>query len=135
MSARASTALHDLLQGYSKQMRHLRKHHRVSISLINEAFDRPEAKLDFVPSGENTVAILTKPLGPEKHAYHSYGLALTAEVCKSVLTNEGIMSALAFFRNQSMCGNLKHDDDDLVDVLWSALSECADELAVAAEML
>ena len=64
----------DISQGWSKGMKHLRKHHRVSISLSGEAVARPEVHLEKLESDENTMDIFTKPLGPAKFTKHRTGL-------------------------------------------------------------
>ena len=72
-----SRELHDSLTGQSKQMRHLGKHHGISISLINEAFGRPGNSLAHIPPAESTSDIMTKALGPEKHQVHSRGFTVS----------------------------------------------------------
>ena len=46
--------------GYSKGMRHLRKHQRLSIGLYNEACDRDDVDVAYLESGENTTNVLTR---------------------------------------------------------------------------
>ena len=65
-----STALQDPLQGRGKQVRHLRRHHRVCISLINEIFDSEGYLLGKVDSFLNTVDIFTNVLGVEAFSRH-----------------------------------------------------------------
>lgn len=72
-----STALLDLNIGWSKGMKHLRKHQKVSIGLLSEGLDREDTWLLKKPSAENRSDILTKPLPPATHWKHVRGLGLT----------------------------------------------------------
>ena len=71
-----STARLDILQGYSKGMKHLRRHQRVSISLFKETLDREDVDVLKLDTNENTTDVLTKPLGAEKHEKHRNGLGI-----------------------------------------------------------
>ena len=105
-----STALHDLLTGQLKDMRHLRKQHYIIISLINEAMARPGCNPSHVESGSNAVDIEVKLLGPEKNAYPSRGLTLSGDVCSLVLILDGVVAAAAFFKK---CTKLELHGEDL----------------------
>ncbi len=48
-------------------MRHLRRQHRLSISLMHELMQDPEKRLEKAASDENKSDLLTKALGPQKH--------------------------------------------------------------------
>ena len=72
-----STAVQDYEEGYSKAMRHLKKHHGVSIGIISDAANREDTEIISEPSAQNTSDILTKGLGGIKHEYHCVGLGLS----------------------------------------------------------
>jgi hypothetical protein len=124
-----STALHDMLQGISKKMKHLRKHHLISISLINEAFDRPGCTLEHIASEWNTVDIFTKPLAKIKHDFHCGGLGLTSQVEKDVLTQGGVMSAAAYFRDQAKMSlvGVSEGHQGTLDFILNVLGDVADD--------
>lgn len=69
-----STARLDILQRYSKGMKHLKRHQRVSIALFGETVDRPGASVRKVGTDENTPDILTKSLADDKFTTHRVGL-------------------------------------------------------------
>jgi hypothetical protein len=124
-----STALHDMLQGISKKMKHLRKHHLISISLINEAFDRPGCTLEHIASEWNTVDIFTKPLAKIKHDFHCGGLGLTSQVEKDVLTQGGVMSAAAYFRDQAKMSlvGVSEGHQGTLDFILNVLGDVPDD--------
>ena len=67
------TGMHDLDIGYSKQMRHLRKHHHVSLGLIRDTMEREEDEVRSLESGLNPSDILTKFLNGvlrQRHMIH-----------------------------------------------------------------
>ncbi len=63
------------------RMTHLRRHHKVSISMLNECFVKPGHVLDMVESGLNTSYILTKAGGPGVHLRQCIGLGLDLKYC------------------------------------------------------
>lgn len=63
----------DILQGYSKGMKHLKRHHRLSIGLYGETVARPGIEVDILGSGENTTDLFTKALGPILFVRHRRG--------------------------------------------------------------
>ena len=72
-----STARLDILQGWSKGMRHLKKHQRVSISLFYETTQRDGVEVRKLDSEENTPDILTKDLkSVEVFVRHRRGLGV-----------------------------------------------------------
>jgi hypothetical protein len=72
-----TTAVQDYNEGYSKAMRHLKKHHGVSIGIISDAADRDDTEIISEPTAVNTSDIFTKGLGGIKHEHHSAGLGLS----------------------------------------------------------
>jgi hypothetical protein len=72
-----STAKLDLETGWSKGMRYLRKHQKVSISLFQEALDNEDTVLLKRGSAENRSDILTKPLDAVAHWGHTTALGLS----------------------------------------------------------
>ena len=71
-----STAQLDVIQGWSKGMKHLRRHQRLSIGLFADSLDDDDCDLEKWDSGENTTDIFTKPLGAQKFVYHRKGLGV-----------------------------------------------------------
>ena len=61
-----ATALLDIKQGWSKSMKYLRKHQRVSLSLMSEVFERDENDLDKINTdkGNNMTAFHYAVWGP-----------------------------------------------------------------------
>jgi hypothetical protein len=57
-----TTAESAIIAGFSKGLRHLRKHHRCSIGLLGEVFARSDAELRRVTSSDNPADIGTKAL-------------------------------------------------------------------------
>ena len=72
-----STAKLDLEVCWSKGLKHLRKHQRVSISLMNEALDKDDAFLLKSPTTENRSDLLTKALPSQTHWKHTLAFGLT----------------------------------------------------------
>ena len=68
----------DVCVGYSKNMRHLRKHQRLSIGLFNESCDRDDVEVETLPSGKNTSDILTKVTKVHTFQTHRVGLGIGA---------------------------------------------------------
>lgn len=138
-----STALQDLLQGSSKTMKHLRRQHKVSISLLSEIFQKTGHVLDKVDTGDNTSDILTKALGPEVHLKHTRGLTLGILYLKGVLAASGAMTAKAFWANMgSKMAGLANDRDfmefaaDQINELFVVvLSQLCDEVLGQGEEL
>ena len=71
-----STAKNAVREGFSQGLRHLRKHHRVSIGLMSDVYSRPDARCARVPSKWNCSDIFTKALGRELHERHALALGL-----------------------------------------------------------
>lgn len=71
-----STTKLDIEIGFSKGMRHLKKHQRISLGLLSEALERDDASLDKLPSKDNTSDIFTKPLGSHLFYTHRDGLGI-----------------------------------------------------------
>jgi hypothetical protein len=65
-----TTAEAAILAGFSKGLRHLRKHHRCSLGLLGEVFARPDAELLRVASEDNPADIGTKALAVVKFLQH-----------------------------------------------------------------
>ena len=56
--------------GYSRRMRHLRKHQRISIAFIKEALEQLKTNATRVATTENTADIFTKALPKKLFAQH-----------------------------------------------------------------
>ena len=65
-----STCELDLNMQWSKGMRHLRKHQRVSISLLGEGIERDDTALLHRDSNDNRSDLMTKPLGKAEMEGH-----------------------------------------------------------------
>ncbi len=100
----------------------------MSISLINEAFDRPVCTLDHTPSADNTVDILTKALGGEKHEFHTAGLTVSDERDSDVLTSMGAMTAIAYFKNEAVVTGGVASAEDVLELLARACHSAADDI-------
>ena len=75
-----TTAEQAVRHGYSKGLRHLRKHHRVSIGLMSDIYLRGDASLGHVESGQNHGDIFTKALEVLLHEYHTRALQVVEAV-------------------------------------------------------
>ena len=53
--------------GYSQQMRHLAKHHRISLGLAHEFFKHKDLHLEHIPTDQQKGNLFTKGLSPQKH--------------------------------------------------------------------
>ena len=53
--------------GYSPQLRHLAKHHRISLSVVHELCQQPDIKVIHCPTAEQKGDLLTKGLDKGKH--------------------------------------------------------------------
>ena len=62
--------------GYSRKMRHLRKHHRVSVAFIKEALEQLGTKAARVDAADNPADIFTKPLPKSPFLKHVLGLGM-----------------------------------------------------------
>ena len=69
-----STTKLDIELGFSKGMRHLRKHQRISLGLLAESLERDDAELRKIGTDESTADLFTKALGTVKFLTHRDGL-------------------------------------------------------------
>ena len=76
LGADNETAELDISKGWSKNMKHLRKHQRLSIGQLGEAVDRDDAELRHLPRGSNTTGTLTEGLLPIQYAKYRRGLGI-----------------------------------------------------------
>ncbi len=53
-------AIRDMEVGYSKKLRYLRRHHRLSLGLLRDSLDREGVEGEHVVSAENTSDVMTK---------------------------------------------------------------------------
>ena len=81
-------------------MKHMKRHHRVSVGLIADTLDREGIELGAKPSGENTSDIMTKPLEAALHQKHCVGMGLSAAAAQPELQSEeeAVMRALLTLR-------------------------------------
>jgi hypothetical protein len=85
-----STCKLDLEVKWSKGMRHLRKHQRISISLLGEGIERDDTLLLHRNSSDNRADVMTKALPAVTHWKHIVNLGLTMvdpapRICKARL--------------------------------------------------
>ncbi len=71
-----STARLDILQGYSRGMKHLRHHQRVSIGLLGESVAHPGVQVRKIAFDENTPDVFTKAVSRVKFEKHRAGLTV-----------------------------------------------------------
>jgi hypothetical protein len=62
--------------GYSRKMRHLRKHQRVSVAFIKEALEQLGTKAARVDTADSPADIFTKPLPKSPFLKHVLGLGM-----------------------------------------------------------
>jgi len=59
-----------VLSGWSKAMKYLRKHQRVSLSQLKEMFDRSDITYQHIESSRNPSDMMTKALDRQLHEQH-----------------------------------------------------------------
>ncbi|MFM7852790.1 MAG: hypothetical protein ACKO96_12955, partial [Flammeovirgaceae bacterium] len=53
--------------GYSPQLRHLQKHHRISLGIVHEMCNQEDISVKYIESNSQKGDILTKGLARPKH--------------------------------------------------------------------
>ena len=62
-----ASAIAVVKNGYSPQLRHLAKHHRISLGLVHEMCEQPDIVMIHCPTEEQKGDLMTKGLAKIKH--------------------------------------------------------------------
>ena len=54
--------------GYSQQLRHMHKHHRISLGLVRDFLDHPDLTIKHIETVKQKGDLFTKGLSPAKHS-------------------------------------------------------------------